>query len=570
MASKRRNMFYKNKKQEATEIEVLIVANYFQWDLVCERNHLVSLVQTSFMLAAMVGSIGVSTLADRYGRKVVLAGGGLVMGIAGCCAGLVGSYWTFITLRFIQGMAVGATIALTQVYCVEILGPKGRSKFSLMVNLFAYLILIAFSGLAYITSHWRLYQIITTAPAILSVTFFWILPESPRWLIAVDRLDDALAVLQTAARWNDNPIPKYLPPKPKSEISEKTTEYSPLDLIRTSSMRRLTFITGFNFFSNGYCHYGIQQYLSHIRGNVFVNATLAGGVGRSTKVIIGEGFVTIVYRLLLEVADIVSGKDQNVVKLNELKRLTCECERYMNTFGLVDTDSPSFVPRKEDIKMVLNGFKYGRRVAISVFGLSGAVLALLLTNKFGRRVSLCTGQFIVTAAYFTFIFLPGLADLPSQKRYLRGFSRAIKLREQVKLRPGKMCIHDERPAHMNKLGAHNKSVYPAFMGGWNNDKKKKVDWMVWVKVCVGASGVVGTSTCFSTTYLYSSELFPTVIRNTAMGTINTCARNSTFPQVPPVLFGCLSLIAGLSVLGLPETRGVPLPETFDDVKIMRR
>ncbi|KAL1122731.1 hypothetical protein AAG570_003058 [Ranatra chinensis] len=59
-----------------------------------------------------------------------------------------------------------------------------------------------------------------------------------------------------------------------------------------------------------------------------------------------------------KVADTVNGRDQSVVKLNGRTRLTSERERRMNTFGLVDTDSPSFAPRMEVIKMVLKGFRY--------------------------------------------------------------------------------------------------------------------------------------------------------------------------------------------------------------------
>jgi len=37
--------------------------------------------------------------------------------------------------------------------------------------------------------------------------FLRILPESPRWLLATGRLDQVLAVLQTAAKINNRPIP---------------------------------------------------------------------------------------------------------------------------------------------------------------------------------------------------------------------------------------------------------------------------------------------------------------------------------------------------------------------------
>ncbi|KAL1122724.1 hypothetical protein AAG570_003051 [Ranatra chinensis] len=66
-----------------------------------------------------------------------------------------------------------------------------------------------------------------------------------------------------------------------------------------------------------------------------------------------------------KVVDMVSGWGRNVVKLNGRTRLTYERERYMDTFGLVDTDYPPFAPRMEVVKMVLKGFRYGKKGLIT-------------------------------------------------------------------------------------------------------------------------------------------------------------------------------------------------------------
>ncbi|KAL1124524.1 hypothetical protein AAG570_001150 [Ranatra chinensis] len=58
---------------------------------------------------------------------------------------------------------------------------------------------------------------------------------------------------------------------------------------------------------------------------------------------------------LPEVVDMVSGRDQNVVKLN------------MSTFGLIDTDSLSFAPRMEVVKMVLKVLRYGKMVRMESY-----------------------------------------------------------------------------------------------------------------------------------------------------------------------------------------------------------
>lgn len=46
----------------------------------------------------------------------------------------------------------------------------------------------------------------------------------------------------------------------------------------------------------------------------------------------------------------------------------------------------------------------------------------------------------------------------------------------------------------------------------------------WLQLVFASFGIVGMSVSFTTVYLYSSELFPTVIRNIGVGTSSMCAR----------------------------------------------
>jgi MFS transporter, OCT family, solute carrier family 22 (organic cation transporter), member 16 len=81
---------------------------------------------------------------------------------------------------------------------------------------------------------------------------------------------------------------------------------------------------------------------------------------------------------------------------------------------------------------------------------------------------------------------------------------------------------------------------------------------------------------FAVIYNYSAELFPTVVRNSAMGLGSMCARlagaftplitllDSMDPKIPAIIFGAVSLISGIWVLFLPETNGQPMPESLED------
>ncbi|CAL1612077.1 unnamed protein product [Knipowitschia caucasica] len=87
-----------------------------------------------------------------------------------------------------------------------------------------------------------------------------------------------------------------------------------------------------------------------------------------------------------------------------------------------------------------------------------------------------------------------------------------------------------------------------------------------------------TSASFTTVYLYTGELYPTVIRQTGMGLVSTMARvgsmaapavlilDEVFPSLPSLVYGGAAIIASAFACFLPETLNMHLPETIEDVE----
>ncbi|NXG98711.1 S226B protein, partial [Loxia leucoptera] len=93
---------------------------------------------------------------------------------------------------------------------------------------------------------------------------------------------------------------------------------------------------------------------------------------------------------------------------------------------------------------------------------------------------------------------------------------------------------------------------------------------VFGKGCLAAS--------FNCVFLYTGELYPTVIRQTGMGMANTMSRlgsimaplmkmaGELFPALPFVIYGVAPVVSGLVAIFLPETRNLALPETVQEVE----
>uniref|UniRef100_H0VB30 Solute carrier family 22 member 8 n=1 Tax=Cavia porcellus TaxID=10141 RepID=H0VB30_CAVPO len=86
------------------------------------------------------------------------------------------------------------------------------------------------------------------------------------------------------------------------------------------------------------------------------------------------------------------------------------------------------------------------------------------------------------------------------------------------------------------------------------------------------------SSSFSCLFLYTSELYPTVIRQTGLGISNMWARVGSMmaplvkitgevqPFIPNIVYGTMALLGGSAAFFLPETLNRPLPENFEDLQ----
>lgn len=92
----------------------------------------------------------------------------------------------------------------------------------------------------------------------------------------------------------------------------------------------------------------------------------------------------------------------------------------------------------------------------------------------------------------------------------------------------------------------------------------------------------GLALSFPTVYIYSGELFPTVVRNIGVGTSSMCARigsmiapfiatlNTVHYWIPPVIFGLTPLVGALLCYVLPETLDCKLPDTIEEAEEFKK
>merc|ERR1712156_618345 len=97
-----------------------------------------------------------------------------------------------------------------------------------------------------------------------------------------------------------------------------------------------------------------------------------------------------------------------------------------------------------------------------------------------------------------------------------------------------------------------------------------------LQVFLSLLGKFGASASFSIVYLYTAELFPTTVRNQAVGTCSLVARMGGISALlldnlkvfwlpaPVFIMGVVATVAGSLAIFFPETLGETLPETMED------
>jgi len=421
------------------------------WNLVCDRLPLLSSVQGSYMGGVFVGCIVFGWASDKFGRRLTMLIAALIQTVSSIAAAFATNYIIFLILRFLIAFSVSGVFECGFVLVTEICGPKYRTYFGILTQFPFGIGAALLPIIAYFIRSWQSLQLAISIPCVLLGLYYFFVPESPRWLMAEGRIDEAIKILKDGAKRNGKSLPasdeeikemmqamfEEQEDEKQSVEVHKTTKQKLYEvfkeliiLIETPEMRKRTLNIFYSWLIVAMVYYGLSFNSKNLGGDRYVNGFISGFVEVPAVVII-------------------------IPALAKFGRRLCYCGTFIS-----------------------GGVSCGL-VAIATFAMSAEQL-----KKY---------EFVTI----------GFAML------------------------GKFLI----------------------------------------------------SMTFAIAYLYTAELFPTKVRNVAVGTASTFARigsmsapyivdllGAAHAGIPVVIFGIASASAGLFSLMLPETLNKKLPESVAEVE----
>lgn len=166
--------------------------------------HLSTLMQEVLVIAVlagvMIGALVGGTVSDRIGRRKTLIAGAILFIVGSVIAPLSPNVVVLFIARALLGIAVGFTSVTAPVYVSELAPPQTRG---MLIGLYQFA-LTSGIALADLVGYWfagpqgwRLMFAFGLIPAVLFLFMVLTVPESPRWLVAQNRMAEAESVLKS-------------------------------------------------------------------------------------------------------------------------------------------------------------------------------------------------------------------------------------------------------------------------------------------------------------------------------------------------------------------------------------
>lgn len=220
----------------------------------------------SFFIAAtflgmMIGAGLSGYLGDRFGRRYSYQANLAIFGLASLAACFAPNIYWLILLRFAMGVGLGAELVVAAGTLCEFVPPASRGRWTSLLALIVNSGLLGATAIGYwVIPHlgWRYMFAIAGIGALIVWVLRHRMPESPRWLETVGRLEEAEATVsaierEVAARVGTLP--------PVAQVVSHEAPHAPFSALFARGMRSRTLVAALTCMAINMSLYGFVAWL---------------------------------------------------------------------------------------------------------------------------------------------------------------------------------------------------------------------------------------------------------------------------------------------------------------------
>lgn len=152
-------------------------------------------------IISLLGSLAGGKTSDAIGRKWTMAFAAIVFQTGAAIMSFAPSFYVLMIGRLLSGIGIGFGVMIAPVYIAEIAPSIDRGSLTSLPEIFinlgillGYVSNYVFSGLS-VHINWRVMLGVGILPSLFIGLALFVIPESPRWLVMKNRMDEARLVL---------------------------------------------------------------------------------------------------------------------------------------------------------------------------------------------------------------------------------------------------------------------------------------------------------------------------------------------------------------------------------------
>ncbi|XP_013381223.1 organic cation transporter protein [Lingula anatina] len=289
-----------------------------EFDLKCENEWQISFSKSMLFIGKLVGDLLSGMVCDRFGRRPTFLVSMFLSLVVGVLLALSPVMAVYTTALFILGFLNPFYYLSVFTLGLEFTGAGKRNITGFVLHIFFgvgtfYVVLFA-----YFIRNWRHLALAMFSPCFLFGIYWFLLPESFRWLLSRGRTEEAKKVLNKVVEVNKAEVEEGLVAslldgieKPSKTTTDTATA---LDMVRTWRRAVFTLNICFNWLVNAMVYYGLSLNVESLGGSLYLNFILMGAIeipayGSLVLIIdrLGRRKTLFFYMVTAGVACIVSG-----------------------------------------------------------------------------------------------------------------------------------------------------------------------------------------------------------------------------------------------------------------------